>query len=158
MEHTRLAEWHCSVARALDVVGEWWTLLILRDALRGTTRFDDFHESLGMARSVLTARLKHLTDAGVLDKLQYREHPPRHEYRLTEKGKALFTVVAALQQWGDEWTAGPAGPPALLVHESCGHVIQPRFVCPDCRGEVTQASTRTIPGPGAPGHRNPAAS
>jgi len=149
MQHTRLAEWDCSIARALDVVGEWWTLLILRDALRGTTRFDDFHESLGMARSVLTARLKRLTDAGVLDRFQYREHPPRHEYQLTDKGRALFPVVAALQRWGDDWAAGPGGPPALLVHEPCGHTIQPQFICPDCHGEVTLASTHTEPGPGA---------
>lgn len=149
MQHTRLAEWDCSIARALDIVGEWWTLLILRDAMRGTTRFDDFHDSLGMARSVLTARLKRLTDAGVLEKLQYREHPPRHEYRLTDKGRALFAVVAALQRWGDEWTAGPAGPPALLVHEPCGHAIRPEFVCPDCGTEVTLASTHVEAGPGA---------
>ena len=111
MQLTSLAEWNCSIARTLDVVGEWWTLLILRDAFRGTRRFDDFHDSLGMARSVLTARLKKLTDEGVLEKLPYSEHPPRHEYRLTEKGQALFPIIAALQRWGDDWAPGPAGAP-----------------------------------------------
>lgn len=149
MQLTRLAEWNCSIARTLDVVGEWWTLLILRDAFRGTERFDDFHVSLGMARSVLTARLKKLTDEGVLAKLPYSEHPPRYEYRLTEKGLALFPVIAALLRWGDDWAVGPAGPPVHVVHTTCGHAMHPALVCPHCRGEVSAASTRSVPGPGA---------
>src|SRR4249920_1706589 len=84
MHVTRLDDWNCSIARTLDVVGEWWTPLILRDAFRGTRRFDDFHASLGMARSVLTARLRKLTDQGILERHRYSEHPPRYEYRLTE--------------------------------------------------------------------------
>ena len=149
MQLTRLAEWNCSIARTLDVVGEWWTLLILRDAFRGTERFDDFHVSLGMARSVLTARLKKLTDEGVLAKLPYSEHPPRYEYRLTEKGLALFPVIAALLRWGDDWAAGPAGPPVHVVHTACGHAMHAALVCPHCGGEVSAASTRSVPGPGA---------
>lgn len=149
MQLTRLAEWNCSIARTLDVVGEWWTLLILRDAFRGTQRFDDFHASLGMARSVLTARLKKLTDEGVLEKLPYSEHPPRHEYRLTEKGMALFPVIAALMRWGDDWAPGPAGPPVQFVHDSCGHAMHPDLTCPHCGSEVSAASTRSVPGPGA---------
>jgi DNA-binding HxlR family transcriptional regulator len=149
MQLTSLAEWNCSIARTLDVVGEWWTLLILRDAFRGTRRFDDFQDSLGVARSVLTTRLHKLSDAGVLDKLQYSEHPPRYEYQLTAKGRALFPVLAALQQWGDEWAAGPAGPPVQLVHTPCGHAINPELVCPRCGGEVSAVSTRSVPGPGA---------
>src|SRR5947207_2820478 len=136
MQVTRLDDWNCSIARTLDVVGEWWTPLILRDAFRGTRRFDDFHASLGMARSVLTARLRKLTDQGILERHRYSEHPPRYEYRLTEKGLALFPVIAALMQWGDTWAAGPGGPPVVLVHDTCGHVTQPA-PAPPFRAEVT---------------------
>jgi DNA-binding HxlR family transcriptional regulator len=149
MQLTNLAEWNCSIARTLDVVGEWWTLLILRDAFRGTRRFDDFQASLGMARSVLTVRLHKLTDAGVLDKRQYSEHPPRYEYQLTEKGQALFPVITALLRWGDDWAVGPAGQPVQLVHGPCGGAIQPELTCPRCGGEVSAANTRSVPGPGA---------
>src|SRR5258707_7415786 len=116
MQFTSLADWNCSIARTLDVVGEWWTLLIVRDAFRGTTRFDDFQASLGMARSVLTARLRKLTEAGVLARRAYAEHPPRYEYKLTEKSRALVPVIAALIHWGHEWAPVAAGPPARVVH------------------------------------------
>jgi DNA-binding HxlR family transcriptional regulator len=149
MQLTSLAEWNCSVAKTLDVVGEWWTLLILRDAFDGKRRFDDFHASLGMARSVLTARLKKLTDSGVLERSRYSEHPPRYEYRLTEKGEALFPVIAALIRWGDEWAPSAAGPPVVFVHESCGRITQPALTCPHCGGGVGAANTHTEPGPGA---------
>src|SRR6516164_5228428 len=125
MHLTSLSELNCSIARTLDVVGEWWTLLILRDALRGTRRFDDFQASLGMARSVLTARLRKLTDEGILERHRYSEHPPRYEYWLTEKGRALFPLVVALMRWGDTWAPGPAGPPAVLIHDTCGNITQP---------------------------------
>src|SRR5215469_4381997 len=148
---TRLDDWNCSIAKTLAVVGEWWTPLILRDAFRGTRRFDDFQASLGMARSVLTARLKKLTDTGVLERRQYSEHPPRYEYRLTDKGRALFPVVTALLRWGDDWAAGPSGPPMQLVHDSCGEVMHPELTCPRCGGAVSTVNTRTVPGPGAKG-------
>jgi DNA-binding HxlR family transcriptional regulator len=149
MQLTSLADWNCSVAKTLDVVGEWWTLLILRDAFRGTRRFDEFHQSLGVARSVLTARLTKLTDAGVLARTRYSEHPPRYEYGLTEKGLALFPVIATLMRWGDDYAPGPAGPPVVLRHDACGAVIRPVLTCPDCGGEVSPASTRSEDGPGA---------
>jgi DNA-binding HxlR family transcriptional regulator len=149
MQLTSLAEWNCSVAKTLDVVGEWWTLLILRDAFDGKRRFDDFHASLGMARSVLTARLKKLTDSGVLERSRYSEHPPRYEYRLTEKGDALFPVIAALIRWGDEWAPSAAGPPVVFVHESCGRITKPELTCPHCGGGIDAANTRSEPGPGA---------
>jgi DNA-binding HxlR family transcriptional regulator len=148
MRFTSLSGMNCSIARTLDVVGEWWTPLILRDAFRGTRRFDDFQASLGMARSVLTARLRKLTDQGVLERRRYSEHPPRDEYRLTEKGLALFPVIAALMQWGDTWAPGQAGPPVVLVHDTCGQVTQPALTCPHCHGEVSTANTRSQPGPG----------
>jgi DNA-binding HxlR family transcriptional regulator len=146
---TSLADWNCSIARTLDVVGEWWTLLILRDAFRGTRRFDDFQESLGLARSVLTARLAKLTEHGVLERHAYSSHPPRYEYHLTDKGRALFPVIAALIRWGDEWALTPAGPPVVFVHDTCGNITQPVLTCPHCHGEVNASNTRSQPGPGS---------
>jgi len=149
MQLTSLAEWNCSIARTLDVVGEWWTLLILRDAFRGTKRFDDFQASLGLARSVLTARLRKLTEQGILERRAYREHPPRYEYRLTEQGRALFPVIAALLSWGDTFAPGPGGPPVVLVHDTCGNITQPVLICEHCHGEVSAANTHSEPGPGS---------
>lgn len=145
MRLTSLSDLNCSIAKTLDVVGEWWTLLIVRDALRGTRRFEEFQESLGVARSVLTARLRKLTDAGIMERQRYSEHPPRYEYQLTDKGRALFSVIVALMQWGDAWEQGPAGPPRLLVHETCGHITQPVLTCPHCQGKVTARNTRSEP-------------
>jgi DNA-binding HxlR family transcriptional regulator len=149
MQLTSLADWNCSVARTLDVVGEWWTLLILRDAFRGTHRFDDFKDSLGLARSVLTARLAKLTEHGVLERRAYSQHPPRYEYHLTEKGRALFPVIATLIHWGDQWAPTPAGPPVEFVHDTCGQVMDPVLTCPHCHGEVSAANAHSQPGPGA---------
>ena len=148
MRLTSLSEMNCSIARTLDVVGEWWTPLIVRDAFRGVRRFDDFQASLGMARSVLTARLRKLTDQGILERVRYSEHPPRDEYRLTEKGLALFPVITALMRWGDDWAPAPAGPPVVLVHDSCGEVMRPVLTCPHCDGAVAAANTRSEAGPG----------
>ncbi len=149
MHVTRLDDWNCSIARTLDVVGEWWTPLILRDAFRGPRRFDDFHASLGMARSVLTARLRKLTEEGILERRSYSDRPPRYEYRLTEKGRALFPVITALLQWGDTWAPGAGGPPVVLVHDTCGNVTQPVLTCPHCHGEVSPANAHSEPGPGS---------
>ena len=106
MRRTSYEQMNCSIASALDVVGEPWTLLIVRDAFYGVRRFDDFQENLGIARNVLTARLKKLVEAGVFRKTAYRQRPLRHEYRLTDKGAALFTVIVGLKQWGDRFGAG----------------------------------------------------
>jgi DNA-binding HxlR family transcriptional regulator len=99
MRRTSYEQMNCSIASALDVVGEPWTLLIVRDAFYGVRRFDDFQENLGIARNVLTARLKKLVEAGIFRKTAYRQRPLRHEYRLTDKGAALFTVIVGLKQW-----------------------------------------------------------
>jgi DNA-binding HxlR family transcriptional regulator len=149
MRFTSLAGMNCSIAKTLDVIGEWWTPLILRDAFHGTRRFDDFQASLGMARSVLTARLRKLTDEGILERYRYSEHPPRDEYRMTEKGRALFPLIAALLEWGDTWAAGPGGPPVVLVHDTCGEAMHPVLTCPHCHGEVSPRNTHSEPGPGS---------
>lgn len=135
------------MARALDVIGEWWTLLIIRDALRGTTRFDDFQASLGIARNVLSVRLRRLTENGILERVAYQERPVRHEYRLTTKGRELFPVLAALMRWGDQWTATEGGPPVLLHHDSCDNDTEPVLSCSHCGEPLTADNTSNRPSP-----------
>jgi len=130
MRHTSLAEMPCPVARTLDVVGEWWTLLIVRDALLGARRFEDFRAT-GIADNILSARLRRLVDEGVLERVRYQERPDRHEYVLTEKGQALAPVVQALRGWGRRWTTGEDRSPAP-VHTECGHEVALRYHCPHC--------------------------
>ena len=148
MRRTSFADMNCSIAQSLEVVGEWWTLLILRDAMMGVTRFDQFQSRLGIARNVLASRLQSLVDAGILDEVPYQERPPRSEYVLTRKGGELWTVLTLLRQWGDRWSA-PEGPPVEAVHDTCGHVTRARLVCSEC-GEPLRGGELTLrPGPGA---------
>jgi DNA-binding HxlR family transcriptional regulator len=148
MRRTSLSELHCSVARTVDIFGEWWTPLIVRDAFYGRTRFEDFQRSLGLARNVLTTRLDRLVETGIMERRRYQERPPRDEYVLTEKGRDLFPVIAALLTWGDRWTAGEAGPPLLLVH-SCGEAGHLRATCDRCGEPMTLDTITPMPGPGA---------
>ena len=122
----------CSVARALSVVGERWTLLVLREAFLRTRRFEDFQAHLGVTRHLLADRLRRLVEHGILERVRYQEKPARYEYRLTEKGRDLYPVIVALLRWGDRWMTGEAGPPLMLVHKACGHRMHPTLVCPDC--------------------------
>lgn len=140
MRRTSLAEMPCPVARTLDVVGEWWTLLIVRDSLRGARRFEDF-KATGIADNILSARLKRLVEAGVLERVPYRERPDRHEYVLTEKGRALGPVVQALRGWGRRWTSGEDRSPAL-VHTACGHEPSLAYYCPECDRTATADEVR----------------
>jgi DNA-binding HxlR family transcriptional regulator len=138
----------CSIARTLDVVGDWWTLLVLRDVFRGAHRFDELKSGLGIATNVLTVRLKRLTDAGILERRAYQEHPPRFEYTATAKGRDLYPVLIALLQWGDRYmrdASDPSdAPPRVVVHDTCGHAIRPAFSCPHCRSEVSAQNARTV--------------
>ena len=139
---------NCSVASCLDVVGEWWSLLIVRDAFLGVTRFEDFQARLGISRNILTDRLNHLVDGGVLERVPYQDRPPRSEYRLTDKGRDLWTVVTAMRQWGDRWTA-PDGPPLRIRHNSCGHLVKAVLVCSHCGEPLDAGQVTAVPGPGA---------
>jgi DNA-binding HxlR family transcriptional regulator len=134
----------CSVARTLDVIGEWWTMLIVRDAFRGVTRFEDFPRGHGIARTVWSARLDRVVDLGIFTRRQDSDHPPRSEYLLTEKGRDLFPVLVTLIQWGDRWTADD-GPPLRLVHEPCEHATSPRLACEHCGGDVVPDTVRAEP-------------
>ena len=142
VQRTSFEDMTCSVAQCLDVVGEWWSLLIVRDAFLGVTRFDDFQARLGISRNILTQRLNHLVDSEILKRVAYSEHPPRSEYRLTAKGRDLWHVITAMRQWGDRWAA-PAGPPVETRHTACGHVVRP------CRSARTAASL-SMPAPSLP--------
>ncbi|KAA1194140.1 helix-turn-helix transcriptional regulator [Pseudohalioglobus sediminis] len=122
----------CSVARALSVVGERWTMLIIRDAFLGTRRFDQFQGNLGITRHRLSERLGKLVDAGVLVKVPYSDRPLRHEYRLTRKGLGLYPVLLTLARWGDEWMDGGEGAPLEYVHRTCGHKTHAVLTCSEC--------------------------
>jgi DNA-binding HxlR family transcriptional regulator len=148
MRNTSLANLHCSVARTVDVIGEWWTPLIVRDAFYGLRRFEDFQRSLGIARNVLSRRLDRLVTAGIMERQRYEERPPRDEYLLTEKGRDLFPIIASLMAWGDRWNAGEAGPPLLLVH-TCGMAGTLRATCDQCGKPMSLANIQPVPGPGA---------
>ena len=149
VERTSFAGMNCSIARTLEIVGEWWTPLILRDAFLGLSRFEEFQGSLGIARNVLTKRLATLVQAGIMERHRYQDHPERFEYRLTEAGRELFPIVVSLLQWGDRWTAGEAGPPLLLVHEPCGQPGGGMLVCSYCGEEITLENVHPELGPGA---------
>ncbi len=112
----------CSIARTMDVIGEPWSPLVLRNVFIGITRFEQLQQSLGISRKVLAERLRWLTDNGVLDRRQYSSRPPRYEYVLTAKGQELVDVLMVMVRWGDRWLAGEAGPPVLYRHRACGQI------------------------------------
>ena len=133
----------CSIQASLDVLGDRWTILIMRNAFRGVRRFDDFRRDLDIARPVLTERLKRLVVAGVLERRLYCERPPRYEYRLTPMGAALSPTLVALMRWGDDWLTDD--PPTVLVHEVCGEPLDQAFVCWTCDETFTQSAIASRP-------------
>lgn len=137
----------CSIARALELVGERWTLLVLRDIFLGRRRFEEMQRSLGVARNVLAARLERLVGEGILEKAPYQERPQRHEYRLTEKGLDLWPVIVELLRWGDRYEA-PDGPPIILRHRDCGGELGERRICARCGQALGPRDVRAEPGPG----------
>lgn len=137
----------CSIAATLEIIGERWTILIIRDALLGIRRFDEFQESLGLARSVLTSRLRSLVEHGILERVPYEERPRRYEYLLTDSGRQLSTAVISMMQWGADNLSGPEGPPRRAEHRDCGGEAVARLVCDKCgdpvgSGEVVILSNR----------------
>ncbi|WKG05046.1 helix-turn-helix domain-containing protein [Mycolicibacterium sp. HK-90] len=139
----------CSIARAVDVVGQRWTPLILRDLFAGLARFEDIRRDLGIASNILAARLDELEGHGIVERRQYQSAPPRHEYVLTDKGRDLYPVIVMLLAWGDKWQTGADGPPALLVHTECGCVTTAKAVCVECGGELRADTVSVTAGPGA---------
>jgi DNA-binding HxlR family transcriptional regulator len=138
----------CSIARTLDVIGEPWSPLILRDVMVGIRRFDQIQADLGVSRKVLTERLKWLVDRGVLDKREYSARPLRHEYVLTDQGVDLCDVLIVMARFGDRWLAGTAGPPVLYRHHACGQVVPADQRCAHCDGPLRADTIDVVPGPG----------
>jgi DNA-binding HxlR family transcriptional regulator len=155
MERKSFVDMDCSVAQCLEVIGEWWSMLVVRDAFLGVTRFDQFQSRLGISRNILQDRLTKLVDAGVLVKVPYSEHPPRHDYRLTDKGRDLWPVLTTMRQWGDRYAA-PTGPPVQIVHKDCGATTAVDMVCASCGETVEARDFRAIPGVGRSDMKIPA--
>jgi len=137
----------CSIAATLDVVGDRWTVLILRNVFRGVHRFGELQADLGIARNLLSDRLSKLVDHGVLERVPYQARPVRNEYRLTAKGADLSTALIALMGWGDRWYAAE-GAPTVLLHEDCGTPIEQTVRCPHCDEQVNPGRIKSRPGPG----------
>lgn len=135
-------ETHCSIAATLAIIGDRWSLLILRDAFRGVRRFGEFEDDLGIAKNLLADRLRKLVDHGVLEKVPYQERPVRCEYVLTEKGQSLSPTLIAFMKWGDEWYAN-GSPPTVLVHDRCGTPLIQRVLCPTCDEPVVHEHIRS---------------
>lgn len=149
MRWNELADERCSVARTVSVIGDRWTLLILRDCFLRVRRFDDFEARLGITRHILADRLKKLIAAGVLRKVPYQEQPVRYEYRLTQKGLDLHPILMGIVHWGDTHMAGKVGRPVLHQHLRCGHQFDPVLTCSECGEPVSPREVRVLAGPGA---------
>ena len=148
MRH-RFTHDNCSVARALEVIGDWWTLLVIREAMLGTRRFADFAAELPIARNVLTRRLAHLVARGVLARVDRGVHGRRYEYELTPMGKDLATVMTALRQWGDRWVFGPGREPLLVIDKRTGRPIPRLRITGDDGAPIAGRDLEVVPGPGA---------
>jgi DNA-binding HxlR family transcriptional regulator len=138
----------CSIAKALEVIGERWSLLIVRDVMNGNRRFDELQRGLGIARNVLSSRLQRLVEEDILERRLYQESPERFEYFLTEKGLDLWPALIALLAWGDRHSPEPGGPPMLIVHKECGGPVSDRGVCEACGKTLRARDARALPGPG----------
>lgn len=149
MQWSQLSSQPCSVSRTLSVIGDRWTLLILRDCFLKVRRFDDFQARLGIGRRILADRLRLLVDSFVLTRVAYQQNPVRYEYRLTQKGLDLYPVIMAIVHWGDAHMSGRAGRPLLHVHRPCGHAFDPVTTCSACAEALDPRQVDVLPGPGA---------
>ncbi len=137
----------CSIARALSVVGDRWTMMIVRDVFLGIRRFDAMQKDLDLTPHRLSHRLGKLVRDGILARVEYEKRPRRFEYRLTEKGIDLFPLIVVLNTWGDRWMAGRSGAPIELVHRNCGRAIKPALSCPSCKEKMLPREMSLRPGP-----------
>ncbi len=148
MERTSFAEMRCSLARGLEMIGDWWSPLIIRDLFLDVARFDELVEDLGISRNLLTRRLKSLAENGVIERKAYQRRPVRYEYRLTAAGRDLVPAILALTAWGDRWARPKEGSPVLFVHKTCGNQFQPLVSCSACGKAISADAVRPIAGPG----------
>jgi DNA-binding HxlR family transcriptional regulator len=149
MRQTSFATMRCSLARGLELIGDWWTPLIIRDLAFGIDRFDGLVDDLGISRNLLTTRLAHLIRHGIVARSRYSDHPPRDRYVLTEAGRDLMPVLMALTAWGDRWATPEDGPPLLFRHRHCGQEFTPVVACDGCGEAVDAAAVDFVPGPGS---------
>jgi DNA-binding HxlR family transcriptional regulator len=149
MQRTSFKEMACSLARALDVAGEWWTPLVLRDLWMGRTRFDDIQRNLEVSRKLLADRLDTLVREGMVERRLYQERPQRHEYVLTDAGKELMEALMVLISWGDRWASEDVGPPMLMRHEVCGESLTAEVRCSHCGERLRAGEVHLEAGPGA---------
>jgi DNA-binding HxlR family transcriptional regulator len=150
VKRTSFARWPCSIARTVDLLGDWWTPLVMREAFYGVRRFDDFQSSLEISRNILTERLNRLVDDDLLERRKYQDRPERFEYVLTAKGRDFYPVLAAIVAWGDRWLDEGKGAPVLLRHRNCGKVTHAEVVCSECGEPLTAREVRAELGPGFP--------
>jgi DNA-binding HxlR family transcriptional regulator len=143
------ADQNCSLARALEVVGERWTLLVMREVLLGRRRFAEIKRNVGVAPNILSDRLQTLVEHGLLERRRYSERPESYEYVLTRKGVDLNPALVALQQWGDRYEPSAAGPPRVVIHTRCAHDTQPHLCCSHCGEVIESGELKVRPGPGA---------
>lgn len=157
MKRTDTSTWPCTIARAADLLGDHWNLLIVRQACLGTRRFDDFQSTLGIGRNILSGRLDRLVEEDLLSKVEYQDNPPRYEYRLTDKGRDVYPILAAMAAWGDRWLTGPEGTPLVLHHTACDHDMHAVVCCSECMEPISVRDMRAKAGPGYPQpvHRQP---
>ena len=148
MRFPEVSHVNCSISRPLAVLGERWTLLVIKEAFLGVKRFEDMQRDLGVARNVLADRLQKLVGEGILERRRYEDRPPRFEYKLTAKGRDLYPVLVSIMRWGDRYTA-ESGAPVRLIHEKCGHEAEPRLTCSHCGEEIDPREMRPEAGPGA---------
>lgn len=137
MRWDEVSDLQCSVARSLAILGDRWTMLLIRDAFLGVRRFDDLQALSGASPQVVASRLARLVEAGVLSKVAYQERPTRYEYRLTEMGRELHPVMVSLMTWGDKWIDDGLGAPNPLRHTGCGAITRPKLVCDQCDEPVS---------------------
>ncbi|MEM6275017.1 MAG: helix-turn-helix domain-containing protein [Myxococcota bacterium] len=149
MKRTRFSRWPCSVARTVDLLGDWWTPLVLREAFYGARRFENFQSNLGIGRNILTQRLRRLVAEDVMRKKLYQRHPPRYEYRLTQKGRELFPVIATMMRWGDRWYFD-GRPPVELRDRSSGCAVQALVVDENTGRRLDVRELFTSAGPSMP--------
>ncbi|MFF0201406.1 winged helix-turn-helix transcriptional regulator [Streptomyces sp. NPDC005017] len=150
MRRTSFDGWPCSIARTVDILGDGWTLLVLREVFYGESRFDGFIDSLGIARNTLTDRLRRLEALGMLERSVHQTEPVRHEYLLPDKGRDFIGVLSAINAWGDRWLAHDEGVPVKVRHTTCGHDTQARVVCSSCGEPLRHEDVAVRTGPGHP--------
>lgn len=149
MKRVDTSDWPCPIARSVAVLGDHWNVLLIRQACLGTRRFDEFQQELGIGRNMLAQRLGGLVDQGLMRRVEYQQNPARHEYRLTDKGRDAYPILAAMAAWGDRWLTGPEGAPIILHHTTCDHDMHAVVVCSECDEPLDVHDVRATAGPGA---------